>query len=79
MRFSIEADSQEEFDEKRPELLKAIAGNRLEVEIREKGQRKAMEQRPQFYRAQEEIFDHWDSKFQAMILDIKREIADVLS
>jgi hypothetical protein len=78
MKFTVEADSQEEFDEKRPELIKALAGSKLDVEIRPKNQKKAMEPRPQFYRAQKEIFEHWDSKFEVMILDIKREIADVL-
>ena len=78
MKFTVEANSQEEFDEKRPELIKALAGSKLDVEIRSKDQKRAMDPRPQFYRGQKEIFDHWNSKFELMIMDIKREISDVL-
>lgn len=78
MKLKVESNSQEEFDSKRPELIKAIAGSKLDVEIREKGQKKPLESREPYYRAQKEMLDYWNSKFDSMIKDLKAQINEII-
>ena len=85
MKVTIEASSQEEFEEKREDLLKAIAGNKVDVVI--KGaktltiydhEKPAIAPRRAVYRAQNQMMDYWDMKFHAMLAALKREIAEVI-
>lgn len=78
MKIKIEANSQEEFDEKRHELIKAIAGSHLEVSIRKAGQKSATETREPHYKAQREMLHFWDEKFKVMLRDLRTEIGEVI-
>ena len=78
MKVVIKAGSQEEFDAKREELIKAIAGTKFDVEIRPKGESKAIEERAPFYVSQEKILEEWDADFQETLRAIKHEIAEVI-
>lgn len=76
MKIRIEADSQEELDEKRPELIRALAGEHLRVEI-SKG-RHPISPRNSPIKAQNEMIEYWDKKWSETIRDIKKEIEGVL-
>ena len=78
MKVIIESEDQLEFDEKRESLIKAIAGSKLDVQISKKGQKKASEPRPPYFRSQKEILEHWDDKFKDMIKEIKREVGEII-
>lgn len=78
MRVLIETDSQEEFDEKRPELIKALAGSSLYVEIVKSNQKQPLEPRGPFYRSEEQMLQYWDNKFKTMLNDIKKEVEEVI-
>lgn len=77
MKIKIEADSQEEFDQKRGSLLEQIAGPQYEVKLQKKGQTLAGEPRPAFYQAQAEMQIHWNKRFQEVLNEIKKEVSDV--
>lgn len=75
MKIKIWTNSQSEFDEKRSELAKSLAGDDYELI------RKAMklpEYRKPFYKAQGEIQDYWDTKFKELLEDIKKDINEIL-
>lgn len=78
MKIQIESSSQEEFDQKRADLIKAIAGSKLKVKIEKKGQRLATDSREPYYNSQKEILGHWDKKFKKMISDIKADIDEII-
>lgn len=78
MKVEIRAESQQEFDEKRPELIKAIAGSRLEVEIRKVGEKRSTDSRPAHFKAQQEMLDFWDRKFKEVLLATKLEIGEII-
>lgn len=67
----IEASSQEEFDRKRGEL-----SNILKADSQDKS---ALEPRRSVVKAQNEILDHWDSRFNSMIANLKEEIGQILA
>ena len=72
MKVRIEA-TQEEFDTKREELSRI-----LRKSFKEKTSTPALKPRRAVIRAQNEIFDFWDSKFKAMLSDLKEEISKIL-
>ena len=78
MKITIHAESQEEFDEKRFELIKAIAGSRLEVDVRKVGQKRPTDARPMHFKAQQEMFDFWDKKFKQTLNAIKLEVDEII-
>jgi hypothetical protein len=84
MRISIEAESQEEFDSKRSDLIKALAGSKFEVKrVERPGTRYDLEKSPgsprgTVFEAQRQILEHWDAKFHAMISDLKKEVGEIL-
>ena len=78
MRIRIEAASEKELDEKREELIKAIAGDKLDVITKPKGQSIAGEAREPFYKVQKEMKEYWDEKFRSTIEKIKSEVSEVL-
>lgn len=78
MKAGIVAESQEEFDAKRPELIKAIAGERFSVDIRPKGEKLATEAREPVFKAQKEMLAYWDGKFQEMLSDLKRQVSEII-
>lgn len=77
MKISI-VGTQEEFDAKRPDLIKAIAGSRYDVTIRKKGERTSEDRAEPFFVAQAEMLDHWDGKFRDTLNAIKREINEII-
>ena len=77
MKVKIEA-TQEEFEEKRPQLIKAIAGSKFEVSLRKAEESTAGEPRKPFYKAQEQMLDYWANKYDEMIDDILKDIDEVL-
>ena len=79
MKVKIEADSQEEFDQKRGSLLEQIAGPQYEVKLKKKGQTLAGEPRPAFYQAQSEMQAYWSKRFQEVLNEIKEEVSDVFN
>ena len=78
MKLKVESTSQEEFDQKRPELIKAIAGSKLDVEIRRKGQKKPSEAREPYYRAQKEMLTYWNGRFGEMIKELKAQVDEII-
>lgn len=79
MKVIIQAANQDEFDAKRVELIKSVAGSKYDVDIRPKGESKATDESVPFHAAQAEILDHWNQAFNAMIADIKHDIAEVIA
>ena len=78
MKIVVKAASQEEFDSKRRDLIKMVAGSKLDVEIRDKGESKPSDEKEPYYTSQAHILDQWNSEFVSMLADIKREIAEVI-
>ncbi len=76
MKIRIDAESQQELDEKRPELIKAIAGKDYSVEIF-KG-RHPISPRNSPVKAQNEMIKYWDDKWAETIREMKKEIEEVL-
>ncbi|NBP16516.1 hypothetical protein EBU95_19365 [bacterium] len=77
MKIRLEG-TQEELDSKREELIKALAKDKLDVEIRAKGQKIFGQKRPPYFKAQHEILEYWDKKFQKMLKDIKKDISEII-
>ena len=78
MKFSLKAESQEEFDLKRAEIIKAIAGSKLDVEIKQKGQKKPNEAREPHYKAQGEMLNYWNSRFDQMVKELKAQVDEII-
>lgn len=78
MKFIVESDSQEEFDSKRVEIIKAIAGKKLDVEIKQKGQKKPNEAREPHYKAQGEMLNYWNSRFDQMVKELKAQVDEII-
>jgi len=84
MKIHIEAESQEEFDNKREALLKALAGKNFKIEPLKDHptiydlEKPALSPRKAIFRAQNEMMGHWDKKYKAMVNNIKKEISEVL-
>ncbi len=66
IKIDIEADSQNEFDEKRIEIVKALMGN---IPLKP---RKAV------HRFQNELSDYYDKRFRQHLEKIKKEVGEVL-
>ena len=71
MKIEIFAKSQEEFDEKREELLVKIAGDKYDIAVKKPIRRSKLE-------AQNEMMDYFDNKFIEMIKNIKNDVKQVL-
>jgi hypothetical protein len=84
VKVTIEAESQAELDEKRPELLKAIAGGRFDCIVKAKGRGVYADEKPALtprgspIRAENEIFAHFDAKWAEMIAAMKDEINEII-
>jgi hypothetical protein len=78
VKLQLGAKTQEEFDEKRPELIKAIAGKKYDVAIKKKGQKTSLSPRAPYFKAQEQMLRYWDQKFQAALKEIKREVLEII-
>jgi len=78
MKVTIKARSQEEFDEKRIDLIKSVAGSKYDVDIRLKGESKATEPREPFYESQAKIQSEWDSDFADTLRAIKNDIGEII-
>lgn len=77
MKIILEG-TQDELDSKREELIKALAKDKLDVSIIRKGQKIFGQKRPPFFKAQHEILEYWDKRFQKMLKEIKSDISEVL-
>lgn len=77
MKVIIEG-SQEEIDEKRADLIKAIAGSMYDVQLKRKDERSPNEEGVPFFRAQAEMMKHWDHEFKETLESIKREINEII-
>lgn len=78
MKAIFKSISQEEFDAKRPSLIKAVAGSHFKVSIRNANESKPTEAKPPVYKAQGELLAELDEKFLAMLQDVKAEIEVLL-
>lgn len=78
MKLSIAADSQQEFDEKRTEIIKAIAGSKFEVIVKAKGQNVFNTATIPYYKSQAEMLEYWDTKFRKVLSDIKNDIEEII-
>ena len=79
MKVRLESESQEEFDRKRPELIKAIAGSKYDVEVKLKGQVSQATPRQPFYKAQGEMLEHWHRRYKATVKGIKEQVLEIIS
>jgi len=77
MRLTIEG-TKDELDAKREELIKALAKDKLDVEVRVKGQKIFGQERPPYFKAQHEIMEYWDKRFKKMLDEIKVEISEII-
>ena len=84
MKVRIEA-TQDEFDRKRPELLKALAANKFEIIKAQKDgdtvydkEKPAIEMRRAYFTAQNQIMDHFDAKFKKFFDQLKLDIEKVI-
>jgi len=78
MKVVIKAGSQEEFDAKRPELIKAIAGTKYNVTITPKDGGSMEAEKDPFYVSQADILEAWDSEFFKMLEQLKHDISGVI-
>jgi hypothetical protein len=78
VKVSIESASQEEFDAKRADLIKAIAGTKLIVKAEPTDRATSKTPRTPYYKAQKEALKFWNEKFEEVLEDIKKKIGDVL-
>lgn len=83
MRVTIEG-TQEEFDAKRPLLLKTLAGSAVDCVVKARApsvydlEKPAIQPRRAALTAQNQIMDHWDARFRATLDAIKGEVDEVL-
>jgi len=73
MKVRINADSQDEFDSKRDELIKAIAGSRYDVDLE-----KSYKAKDSPIKAQNEMVNYWGSQFEKMIRELKKDIEKII-
>lgn len=84
MKITIQADSQEEFDAKRVMLIKKLAGPSFDVLIKSRtksvynGELSALSPRRSMLRAQNEMMDFWDQKYQRMVELLKKDIEAII-
>ena len=78
MKVVIKAGSQEEFDSKREELIKAIAGSKLNVKITSKEDGSMEDEGVPYYASQASMLEEWDRDFANTLKEIKREIGEVI-
>ena len=84
MKVSVTADSQEEFDQKRPAVIKALAGNKFDVVLKAKMpsvydlEKPAIAERKGYMRAQNEMIDHFGRKLKATLNQIKKDINSIV-
>ena len=71
MKVSIEAESQNEFDLKRADLIFRLAGDFYEVDI-------VKAERESNVEFQDELFDHFNKRFEMVLGEIKKEILKVI-
>jgi len=76
MKVKVSADSQEEFNKKRKDLLKAFCSDTHEVI--EKAGKIPTAPKKNFYLAHTHMQDHWDERFRQTLTDIKKEISEVI-
>ena len=77
MKVTIEADSPEEFESKRADLIKALA-KKVRAKTIYDLEKPAIEPRRAKLASQNDVMDLWNEKFKKMVKDIKREISDVI-
>lgn len=78
MKITIEG-TQEEFDEKRPELLKSLGGSAFDVEVTDKGGRKKVDSPKQHsHKVMRDLIRDWNTKYQETLEQIKKDIHDVI-
>lgn len=77
MKVNIEG-TQEEFDLKRADLIKTIAGSKFDVVIKAKGEKLFDTPRLPRYKAQKEMLEYWGEKFDKLLSDIKADIDDII-
>ena len=75
MRVKILTDSQEEFEAKRPELLKRIGGDEYEIVSKAL---KTLPRTPKF-QVKKEMLVYWSGRFKETTNAIKKDIEDVLN
>lgn len=76
MKIDIHCESQEEFDDKREELLKRLAGEKFD--IIQKGLTPVPLRRSKI-KAQNEMMDYWDGEFQKVLELIKEDIKKIVN
>jgi len=78
MKIRLESESQEEFDLKRPEIIKAIAGSKYDVELKRKGQVSQATPRQPYFKAQGQMLEHWQRRYKAAVKDIKEQVLEII-
>jgi hypothetical protein len=74
VKVVVEVDSQEEFDEKRPFLIKALAGTKMDLSFKSK----ALAPKTPTGKFQAEVFEYWNKKFDGMLKELKEDINAIL-
>jgi len=71
MKIQIEG-TQEEFDEKRFDILKALGGKKFNIES------KPIQMRRAFFTAQNQMMDFWDEDFKKMMDGLKEDVVKII-
>lgn len=74
MRLSIEAESQEEFERVRDDILHRVAGSRYDLDLEKSF--KAKGDAPTKF--EDELLDFWERKYKDMIRKLKNDISEIL-
>lgn len=79
----MEVESQAEFDAKRPELLKALAGERFDCLVKARSgvygdEKAALAPRRAAIKAQDEMLAYWSGRWDAHMTALKEEIDELL-
>ena len=75
MKINIEAFNQEEFDSKREDLIKALAGNKFNVEITPKVDQSKSKLD---LKAMQQAYGEWLEEYNKMVVSMKKEIKEYL-
>lgn len=77
MKVKIDG-TQEEFDAKRADLIKAIAGSQYDVVLKKKDERSVEDEGEPYFKAQADMLVFWDERFKATLKTIREELDEII-
>ena len=74
MKVQIDAESQDEFESKRDDLIKALSGSRYDIDLE-----KSYKAKDSPIPAQNQMVNYWGKQFEKMIDELKRDIEKIIN